>query len=290
MVAAQAICAGLVAIDQLSKTWRVQVLARGLGYRTAFARVFAFNVTSDASASLTPLRAGGEPVRFAGILYCGLSVPDTLALMGVEGIIEYATVVAIAAYISSAYLAVWWAITRSRLVPAMHRALPWVAATIVGGLALWVLMHRMAPELFRNVGGTFRTTLHNARRIKPWTVAASIPLTALHVVARLAMLPVLVLALPGVPHLGAVWFGSFALLYGQLFVPTPAGAGAVDVGFLNGASGYVGPGTTELLDRMAVLHDSDRHHPRPGLRRAILWRCGAPLALTTPNGAGHIAA
>jgi uncharacterized membrane protein YbhN (UPF0104 family) len=105
----------------------------------------------------------------------------------------------------------------------------------------------MAPELFRNVGGTFRTTLHNARRIKPWTVAASIPLTALHVVARLAMLPVLVLALPGVPHLGAVWFGSFALLYGQLFVPTPAGAGAVDVGFLNGASGYVGPGTTELL-------------------------------------------
>ena len=68
----------------------------------------------------------------------------------------------------------------------------------------------------------------------------------LHVVARLAVLPVLVLALPGAPHLGAVWFGSFALLYGQMFVPTPAGAGAVDVGFLNGASGYVGPDTTEL--------------------------------------------
>ncbi len=237
----------MVAIDQVSKTWRVQLLARGLGYRTAFARVFAFNVTSDASASLTPLRAGGEPVRFAGILYCGLSVPDTLALMGVEGVIEYATVLAIAGYISSAYLAVWWAVTRARLVPAMHRALPWIAATIVGGLALWVLMHRMAPELFRNVGGTFRTTLHNARRIKPWTVAASIPLTVLHVVARLAVLPVLVLALPGAPHLGAVWFGSFALLYGQMFVPTPAGAGAVDVGFLNGASGYVGPDTTELL-------------------------------------------
>ena len=131
-VAAQAICVALVAIDQVSKTWRVQLLARGLGYRTAFARVFAFNVTSDASASLTPLRAGGEPVRFAGILYCGLSVPDTLALMGVEGVIEYATVLAIAGYISSAYLAVWWAVTRARLVPAMHRALPWIAATIVG--------------------------------------------------------------------------------------------------------------------------------------------------------------
>lgn len=247
IVAAQAICAGLVAVDQLSKTWRVQALARGLGYRTAFARVFAFNVTSDASASLTPLRAGGEPVRFAGILYCGLSVPDTLALMGVEGMLEYTTVLAIAAYISSAYLGVWWAITRARLVPAMHRALPWIAATVVGGLALLALMHRMAPERFRSVGGTFRTTLRSARRIKPWTIAVSLPLTALHVVARLAVLPVLVLALPAVPHLGAVWFGSFALLYGQMFVPTPAGAGAVNVGFLNGASGYVGADTTELL-------------------------------------------
>lgn len=247
IVAAHVICVGLVALDQLSKTWRVQALARGLGYRTAFARVFAFNVTSDASASLTPLRAGGEPVRFAGILYCGLSVPDTLALMGVEGLIEYTTVLAIAAYISSAYLGIWWSITRARLVPAMHRALPWILATAVGGLALWIVMRRLAPQLFRDVGGTFRTTLRQARRIKPWAVAVSVPFTLMHVVARLAILPVLVIALPTVHHLGAVWFGSFALLYGQLFVPTPAGAGAVDVGFLNGASGYVGPGTEQLL-------------------------------------------
>jgi uncharacterized membrane protein YbhN (UPF0104 family) len=108
-------------------------------------------------------------------------------------------------------------------------------------------MRRLAPQLFTSVSGTFRTTLRNARRIKPWAVGVSIPLTLLHVVARLAILPVLVLALPNVPDLGPVWFGSFALLYGQMFVPTPAGAGAVEVGFLNGASGYVGPETTELL-------------------------------------------
>jgi uncharacterized membrane protein YbhN (UPF0104 family) len=65
--------------------------------------------------------------------------------------------------------------------------------------------------------------------------------------ARLTVLPVLVLTLSAPPEMGPVWFGSFVLVYGQLFLPTPSGAGAVEVSFLNGAAGYAGPNTTELL-------------------------------------------
>jgi uncharacterized membrane protein YbhN (UPF0104 family) len=41
--------------------------------------------------------------------------------------------------------------------------------------------------------------------------------------------------------------GSFALLYSQMVLPTPSGAGAVELGFLGGAAGDLGTGTGWLL-------------------------------------------
>jgi len=61
------------------------------------------------------------------------------------------------------------------------------------------------------------------------------------------MLPVLALSLPSHPPLGVLLVGSFILLYSQLFLPTPAGAGAVDLGFLGGIAGDLGPADTGLL-------------------------------------------
>ena len=41
--------------------------------------------------------------------------------------------------------------------------------------------------------------------------------------------------------------GSFALLYSQLVLPTPSGAGAVELGFLGGAAGDLGQNEGWLL-------------------------------------------
>jgi hypothetical protein len=244
---AHAVCLGLVAADQLTKTWRIQVLARGLNCPLGFRYVFTVNVASDAAASLTPLRVGGEPVRVAGLLQGGLSVADTMALIGVEGTMEYLTVIAFAVLIVSAYGAEWWATTRGHLIPAAHRAIPWVVLFVVLGLLVWALLRRVAPRLSMHVHGTLRTTMRTVLRMPIWAVALSIPLTIIHVVARIAILPMLMLTLAAPPLLGAVWVGSFALLYGQLFVPTPSGAGAVELGFLDGAAGDAGPDATGLL-------------------------------------------
>lgn len=212
-----------------------------------FRYVFTVNVASDAAASLTPLRLGGEPVRFAGIMNGGLSVSDTIALIGVEGTMEYTTVIVVAAVIVSAFGAQWWATTRGHLIPAAHRALPWLAGLLVAGFGVLLALRRFAPKLFVHVHGTLRETLRNARRVPAWSIAISIPLTAIHILARIAVLPVLMMTLSNPPPMGAVWVGSFALLYGQLFLPTPAGAGAVDLGFLNGAAGDAGRHATQLL-------------------------------------------
>jgi uncharacterized membrane protein YbhN (UPF0104 family) len=80
-----------------------------------------------------------------------------------------------------------------------------------------------------------------------WAIALTIPLTALHVLARIAILPVVFATLPDPPAHGTVFVGSFALVYGQNFLPTPSGAGAIELGFLGGAAGYVGPEASALL-------------------------------------------
>jgi uncharacterized membrane protein YbhN (UPF0104 family) len=85
------------------------------------------------------------------------------------------------------------------------------------------------------------------RRTPRWAVAASLPCTAINVVTRVAVLPVLVLTLPDHPPLGPVLLGSFALLYSQLILPTPSGVGAVELGFLAGAAGDLGDDAGRLL-------------------------------------------
>jgi uncharacterized membrane protein YbhN (UPF0104 family) len=73
-----------------------------------------------------------------------------------------------------------------------------------------------------------------------WPLVASLPLTFLNLATRVAILPVLALTLPSPPEIGPLLVGSFGLLYSQLILPTPSGAGAVELGFLGGAAGDLG--------------------------------------------------
>jgi uncharacterized membrane protein YbhN (UPF0104 family) len=75
----------------------------------------------------------------------------------------------------------------------------------------------------------------------------NVPITLVNIAARVAILPLLAQALDQPPPLAATVVGSFALLYAQAVIPTPAGAGAVELGFLGGAAGNLGAAETQLL-------------------------------------------
>jgi len=246
-VLANLICVALVAVDQISRTVRMQCLARGLGARTRFIDMFTVNVAGDAAAALTPMRIGGEPVRVGGIMKAGLPVSDTLALVTVEGTVEYVTVVAIAALMGWRYGGEWWRATRGTLVPALRHALPWAAVIVLAGVVIWLILRRFVPTITIHVGGTLRDSLRNARRMPLWATGITVPLTAIHILARVAVLPVLISTIASPPPMGAVWLGSLALLYGQLLVPTPSGAGAVELSFLNGVAGVISSDATQIL-------------------------------------------
>jgi uncharacterized membrane protein YbhN (UPF0104 family) len=64
---------------------------------------------------------------------------------------------------------------------------------------------------------------------------------------RIAVLPLLLWARAPIPDPVPVFLGSFALLYSQLVLPTPAGAGGVELGFMVGVGTALPPGETAAL-------------------------------------------
>jgi len=245
--AAHALCLGLFTVDHLARAWRIQVLARGLGNRTRFIKAFTLNAASDATAALTPLKVGGEPIRFGGLINAGLNVSDTIALISVEAIIEWMVVIAVGAVIGWRWGGEWWRTQQRVLLPHLGHVIPWIVLCVAVGIAILLAFRKFLPRISMHVGGTLRDSLRLARRMPWWAVGATTPLTLLHVAARIAILPAVFATLSDPPALGTVIVGSFALIYGQNFVPTPSGAGAIELGFLDGAAGYVGPDASALL-------------------------------------------
>jgi uncharacterized membrane protein YbhN (UPF0104 family) len=244
---AHLICLGLVAADLLARAWRIQWLVQGLGHRLTLKDSFILNAFGDAACALTPLRVGGEPARLAGMLRGG--VPATAAFVGISFEVLAAWPVTIVAmgWLIWEYAPAWWSSAGPRLGAAMQEAWPWVVLVGVVSLLAWVYATRVASPFARQLRRPVRRTLVYWRRMPWWPLIASVPMSLTNLVARVAILPVLALTLVHPPEMGPLIVGSFALLYSQLLLPTPSGAGAVELGFLGGAAGDLGGDEAWLL-------------------------------------------
>jgi uncharacterized membrane protein YbhN (UPF0104 family) len=72
-------------------------------------------------------------------------------------------------------------------------------------------------------------------------------LTVVSIAARVAMLPALLTAAPSATPLLPTLLASFAVQYSQLLLPTPSGAGIVDLGLLAGVAGDLGGSAVTVL-------------------------------------------
>lgn len=246
-------CVALVTADLVARSWRTQLLVHGVGHALGFRRSFAINAFGDAAATLTPLRLAGQPARVLALVHDGVPLDATLVALGVEAVITYATVAACALVLVVAAVPDWWSTLRGATATAGGALWPW----LLGGALLATLgwaglrwRRRAARESLADVEGVtggvggpaapsrlqrLRGMWRLLRLVPARAQLLAIPLSIVNVVARVAVLPVLGQLLPHAPTWSALWLGSFALLYGQLVVPTPAGAGVVDAGFLAGA-------------------------------------------------------
>jgi uncharacterized membrane protein YbhN (UPF0104 family) len=247
MLQAHLLCIAVVGVDYCARTWRMQWLMQGLGHRLPFMEVFTQTAVGEAASSLTPLRLGGEPARVWAMGRAGVKVTPAIVGIGVEIIAMTPVIILIALVMMVFFAPEWWDEVGPSLSSAAQRGWPWIVAVgIVTALAAW-LGYRLAPAGAKALRREIIAARIYARRMPRWPFWASVPMTAINVAGRVAILPILVSTLEDPVSLWASAMGSFTLLYSQLFLPTPSGAGAVELGFLGGAAGDFGEDVAPLL-------------------------------------------
>jgi uncharacterized membrane protein YbhN (UPF0104 family) len=249
MTPAQAhlLCAALVAADLLARAWRIQWIVQGLGHRVSLWDSFVLNAFGDAACALTPLRIGGEPARLAGMLRSRVPATAAFVAISLEVLAAWPVILVAAGWLIWRYAPAWWLVAGPRLTAAAESAWPWVALVVVLSVIAWRATRRVASPAARQLRRPVKRALVYWRRMPRWPLVASLPLSFINLATRVAVLPILALTLPSPPAMGPLVLGSFALLYSQLVLPTPSGAGAVELGFLGGAAGDLGSGEGWLL-------------------------------------------
>jgi uncharacterized membrane protein YbhN (UPF0104 family) len=245
-VVAHIACATLVTIDLAARTWRVHLLARTVGHPVGSADALRVNLLADAGASLSPMRLAGEPARIAGLAAAGVPLRGSLALIACELATAWPTLLGIGVMMVAIAAPAWWSDTGARLAGRATAALPAVAVVAALSLVAWLATAPLRRAISRRAASMDARETRSVRRIPVRALALSALLSAVNITTRTAVLPVLALTLADPPSPAALWFGSFVLVYGQLVLPTPAGVGAVELGFLGGAAG-AGAGDVGLL-------------------------------------------
>lgn len=247
-LAAHAICIGLVLADILARSLRLKFFSDSLGYPLGIGQGIVVNAFGDAACSLTPARLGGEPARLAGILRYRIPTEAAIVAVSVEALLGWPVIIIGGALLVWFYAPEWWRTAEPGIAHHAHGMWPWFVVVAVVSLLLWWLVRRwMRVSAPQRVRRSWHRMLVHWRRMPRWPIVLSQPLSIVNVFSRVAILPVLALSLPTPPPIGPLFLGSFALLYSQMVLPTPSGAGAVELGFLAGAAGSLGDEGTELL-------------------------------------------
>ena len=230
----------------------LDAIARGLRFRALvpmpLARAIGVNLCGDALGSLTPAQLGADPVRFAAVHGSGgAPASAVLAAFVTEFSMSVVATAAGAVVLSGLFAgaAAGFAHRLALLVAPSSalRVLVFVVLPTGASAALAVrLRHRLPPALVRHL----RDVWVAVWRRPPSLVAGVAFLTLVSLASRTAVLPILAAGIPGVKA-GVLILGSYLLLLGQAVLPTPAGAGGVELGFLAGFSGSLPGGTAGQL-------------------------------------------
>jgi uncharacterized membrane protein YbhN (UPF0104 family) len=230
-------CAALVLTDVGARTLRVRTILRACRQHLSLRQLLTITLTCDAACAVTPFRLGGEPARVATMLRAGVPLRTAVVAIAGETVQTWPVIALCGLVLGGLYGSGWWEswaagfrtlLAHARLLPVLALATMLLAA----GLGLGALRLLRRVRVSQASGPRIRWP-----RISTRQLLATVPLTIMAVGARVLILPVLGQTLAGDPGFGEAALASFALLHSQLLLPSPAGAGAVDLGLCAHAQG-----------------------------------------------------
>lgn len=249
LLAPQLAALALCGADVLVRGIRLRLLVPG-AHELSLWRAITINAYGDAASAITPGRLGGDPARFVGFRRVGVDATRAIAGLAVEALIDW-VLLAVAVVILGLVLADTAAAGARHLVTLATgptaRLLVAVVLVLVA-VSAWAARRyrrRIPPGATQSLAAAWQ----RARQLGWRAATLAATLTAVSMALRTAILPVLAAAHlgPDAAAVGSLILGSFALLYGQLLLPVPAGAGAVELGFVGGFAGTLSPGALAAL-------------------------------------------
>jgi len=243
----------VVALEVTARGARVWCVARGLGVPLSLAGAVRAQLAGDALGAVTPSRVGVDPAKLTVYRRHGVRTGVGGALILAELGSEAAVLILCSAVIALAASGMRWvalglfgyaAIITSAGVAALVLFRP--PGTDPPRLWSWL---RLGPGRWaglRRAIEEFRTNAKGLRSLSPRWGLAVLGVTLLHMAARVAILPILVLAFAGVGTpsgsgvFEAIVLRSFFVLYATALLPPPGGGGGVEFTFAAVLSGTLG--------------------------------------------------
>jgi uncharacterized protein (TIRG00374 family) len=225
----------LAAGDIAVRALRLRVLLAGVEPRRVRSAVVV-NALGDAASALTPARLGGEPARFLALRSRGTPAAAAVVVLATERVVDLG-LAALVALAAAGLLGTRRFGDVSEYLERFTspRVVPWVAAVAVLVVAFAAVAVRFRGRIPR-VGASLRDALEHARHVAGLRLLAALGLTAVSMAMRVAVLPLLLWGAGALRDPMTVMVGSFGLIYAQLLLPTPAGVGGVELGFVVGVA------------------------------------------------------
>lgn len=227
--------AALFAADLALRSARVHALVRVAGARLSAQDALTLTAFGDAAAVVTPWRAGGEVARVLSARLSGVPVPVSVVVMAIESAIGYLLAALVGAWLMAAYGGDWLASldgVRVELPLAWIRAMAVLAYVVLSVVIAVPAARARVLDAIRGVAAAVRSL----RALPPGAIAWCVVLSAASLASRVLVLPILAMGSASAGF-GVLTLVSFALLHAQVALPTPGGAGPIELVFLKGGAG-----------------------------------------------------
>jgi uncharacterized membrane protein YbhN (UPF0104 family) len=246
-------------VEVLTRAFKIQASARACGIPLRFGTALRVCLAGDFAASVTPARSGAEPARFLVLAESGTTPANRVLILFLELFVEMWSLVLVCTVLAVLFRG------RGASVNGLVALVGGYSTFVLGaGAAGWFLSQRnangppprwavavgMHAGRWRTVQRTLRalrTSVQSLRSANPFMMALAFGGSVLHVLGKVATLPILVYVADRsfpltMDTLAPLMLWPLALFYGGVAVPAPGGGGFIEGAFAATLKSAIPPG------------------------------------------------
>jgi uncharacterized membrane protein YbhN (UPF0104 family) len=245
---AHAAALAAVCVEVTTRALKIQASAIAVGLPLSFGTALRVCLGGDFAAAITPARSGAEPARFLVLAESGMPVAGRILVLFLELFLEMCSLALVCVLLALMFAG------RGASVRGLLALVGGYSTAVLGAGAIGLLLarrnaHGPPPDWAKRVGlhaGRWRTiqrslrqlrgSVQSLRQARPGFMLAAFAGSIVHVLCKVAALPLLVFL--GDPSfaltmdtLAPLVLWPLALFYGGVVVPAPGGGGFIEGAF-----------------------------------------------------------